>query len=275
MGSTSPWSRRSLPYWTEMHYLDCTSHETALASVSKILQVTQTELADGLATIRWDDDDEIAPGMKYPDLWNRCRREWLTQVLPEELGCEERLEDFGTCWFHATRIPKTTDYGVHGLLPNQDVQSVLLDVLKTMFKEEGLPGSWDTLSTSAEKSMVLTARHDPDDNGPHGWLVREYLLQGGAEGRGYLEIPEYVALFCRAMPGVGSQLEDLYKAKTHQGIVKFRVVQRRFRNLALQTAVWYLHRKAHGNGLDRSCAQGVSCNGKAVPPEDVFPIEWL
>lgn len=180
-------------------------------------------------------------------------------------------------WFHATRIPTTTTYQ-DGLLPTPAMRPRLLGALRELAISEGFcsEAEWQAhvpLLSSEELAWKHSLRQF--DDGPHGFLVREVILDpGDIPVFDYTSEPEYIRCLCSGFPGdLGAQLLAAYKETSRPAIVPFRSRQ----HLAgvLPCALRYIRAKLLGRSLYTECNRGFSGEGHAIPSHDVFPIEWL
>ena len=108
------------------------------------------------------------------------------------------------------------------------------------------------------------------NEGPFAFLVRDALLlrdQMGAN-HDFLGIPEIVEDICLCYEMMfGYCLRARFSEATKPCIVKFK--SRAPRPDALAAALMYVHRKAKGQELERSCNTSYSGEGVAVPPHDI------
>ncbi|GJM43493.1 MAG: hypothetical protein DHS20C21_03350 [Gemmatimonadota bacterium] len=164
------------------------------------------------------------------------------------------------------------------MLPTPLMRKRLLETLHNLARELDLcsEAEWERM-VSTMSSQQLRWKHSlpAADDGPHGFLTREVILDPGELPIfDYTYAPEYLQNLCSAFPqDVGTTLLAAYRDRTSRAIVKFRSSE----HLAgvIPCAVTYARVRLSGQPLREGCSHGFSGSGTPIPSEDVIGIEWL
>jgi len=180
-------------------------------------------------------------------------------------------------WFHATRIPTTTNYE-DGLLPTTAMRTKLLSELERLAIGGGLcsKSQWQTnLSCLSSKDLSWKNSLEKFDDGPHGFLIREVIIDpGDINIYDYTQEPEYIRCLCSGFPDkLGGKLITAYRNNSRAAIIPFRSRH----NLVgvLPCVIEYIRTKLAGGILHNGCNRGFSGEGVSVMADDVLSIEWL
>jgi hypothetical protein len=182
-------------------------------------------------------------------------------------------------WFHATRIPRDVTYQ-EGLLPTPEMAPRLLRLLHELAIGNGMcsEAEWQAavraLASSTSRELSWKRSLGSFDDGPHGFLVREAIIDpGDIPLFDYTAEPEYVRCLCDGFPDIGARLRSAYRRTTRRAIVPFRSRSHLVR--VIPCALRYIHAKLLNSTLHPGCSRGFTGQGHAIPAADVFPVEWL
>jgi hypothetical protein len=246
--------------------LRCYDSITALESLVALFRVAPDDLAAALPlAARAAEADQHTP---YP-------AKLLVPALAAALGRPPAAPSRIHC-FHRTRIFDPDEIVQHGLLPLSQLIDGLWDRMGQLAPEVA-PERFAALRRTVEEGhvdalsyrarMKLATR----DDGPHGALVRDVLLDPSSN---FVRIPENICFAARGVLGV--DLEPRYERVTMSCIVEFSVAPDDL-DQALAAACWYVEATLR-DGADPTAGDthwNYNGNGVAVPPGDIVAVETL
>lgn len=250
--------------------LDCETSESALLSVSEILD---------LASI------DLTKFFKSFDLWNYVEEhgygvedagELLFKTLLTQVNCEWGFSH--TTWFHMTRCLPTEEFK-EGLKTYSGIIDYIWDLLFEINPRDITHSEWDILRKSMESNMSshLGIYHDcrtrsDAQEGPYGILVPE-LRSGNPliKQDHYLEeAPEIVSHICQ----YDCNLLAEYKKVTKPCIVKFETTDNELCHLS--TALLYVYESQLSEPqFSNFHNAGYSGNGISVPHDQIKKVIFL
>lgn len=248
--------------------LDCHTPETAMQSLVSILGIRTDELRERF----------IAFDLESYFKMTGCREEVedvLLRLAAGSEGCISKPSD--TCWFHAARVPSTTDFESRGILPVSQNADALWTTLRSVDPQPPGDADWLEFRTHVEEGRIghwswLYAIKQKYP-GPFAFLIREELDHfGDTRSVDYFACPESIADICHCYAEVfHRELLAAYQAATTPCVVKFvdtRPAQ------TLGTVARYLYEHVQG-GPAYECNICFDSSGVAIAPEQILDVEWL
>jgi hypothetical protein len=246
--------------------LDCDSFDTALKSVSQIVDCSPEDL---LARLRSFDFDSLSPHQ-------RREREYEDLLTFHTLGCDPDALPVPPAihWFHATRVPVTTTFK-DGILPLLMVQEQIWDFLRKLATQWLTTTEWRDFRmrmSTGESWWPYNLKQQLD--GPFGFLCREIIFTPKEfSHHDYLGIPEIVEDICGHLHyPIREALIEKYKATAHPCIVKFRSTVPC--SYVLVKALMYLHIVATRGKPCMGCNTCFDGEGTPVPFNEILRIDW-
>jgi hypothetical protein len=249
--------------------LDCASYQTALVSLSRVFGVS--DLVDHIRRFSAQTPDDT-------DLVGRTRGEALFAFLSDLHGAPAMPGR--TRWFHATRVPRDTDFS-DGLLPRSLALPRVWRCLGTLAREWISSDEWQKFEkdyprrapTASASHMWLGASAD----GPYAFLVRHHALNACVIGhRDFLALlPEGVEDICRTFDGEpDGRLRKGYLRMTAPCVVTFTVDGSDEKCLA--GALGYLEACVSGRPqTTNDCWYYYSPGGTAIPRSAIDRVHWV
>lgn len=248
--------------------LDCGSFHSAVESSAALLGTTGTELLKQLNAF---DCESVSTA-------DRCKHPYDDLLKKTLRGERSELPAPPVIyWFHATRVAPDTRFE-DGIQPLSQVLDRVWAFLGCLASAWSTPTEWLAFRNGMRGQFAdqyarkVASRFN---QGPFAFLVRDALLlrdQMGAN-HDFLGIPEIVEDICLCYEMMfGHCLRARFSEATKPCIVKFKSTGPR--PDALAAALMYVHRKAKGQELERSCNTCYSGEGVAVPPGDIVQVEW-
>jgi hypothetical protein len=249
--------------------LDCSTPESALDSLGTVLGLQEAELRR-FATRELD--------WGHPELFEG-------RVLLNAFGLTDDTvpQPDAVRWFHATRVPRGTDFAV-GILPfNRAYDEVIWPSLRAL--GEGMVGAdkWAEfaagLSTSKSTDahrLYLKRRDGGLWQGPFAHLLRQRAVEGYElpDHRTYTVAPEMVEELAREFEDrFHLPLLEAYQATTGPCIVSF--TQENPDRDVIGKALGYVYLSLRAEDPPRWCDPCFSGRGEAVPKAIIDDIVWL
>jgi hypothetical protein len=248
--------------------LDCGSFHSAVESSATLLGITGTELLKRLNAFDWE-------SVSIAERCNHTYEDLLMKTLHGERS--ELPAPPVIYWFHATRVAPDTTFE-DGIQPLSQVLDRVWAFLGSLASAWSSPTDWLAFRSGMRGQFADQYARKlayQFNEGPFAFLVRDALLlrdQMGAN-HDFLGIPEIVEDICLCYEMMfGYRLRARFSEATKPCVVKFK--SRAPRPDALAAALMYVHRKAKGQELERSCNTCYSGEGVAVPPHDIVQVEW-
>jgi hypothetical protein len=184
-------------------------------------------------------------------------------------------------FFHGTRAFDPQSFVSRGLLPMSMVLDEIWHEIKALANDVA-EAEFDSFRQGLEEGPIedLTYRHrrrmGASDDGPHGVLVRDVLVNADAYGSSteFLQVPEIIGDICFAAHNeLKVDLEERFLRATTSCIVEFAVEPREI-DKALAAACWYAD-AAIRNTTAGDLAFHNFGDGLAVPPGRIVCVEVL
>lgn len=246
--------------------LDCTTLESATASLAGLFGVEASDLENTLSSFAVD--------------WDGAAPE-ETQIL-EALGFASSQElplPEATRWFHATRAPRQRAF-TDGLLPTSAALPQLWKDLEVVAQQWTSPAEWAAYRESFVASGRFYAHQfhskaiAPGWQGPFAFLVRDAALGHHRGHKQFTRICEALEDMCADYQEVfGHPLRTAYEASTAPCLVVFTAPGGGRGAVTAATVFVYrsLWKLSHGLSSN-TCYSG---KGTAVPPSWIERVEWL
>lgn len=248
-----------------MKILDCHTFDSALLTLSRIIDTDPNALMEKLRSFKTDE---------WPDA-PRC-------YLWQQLVGEDRPFD-GVDWFHLTRVMSPDSFRQSGILPLNEMLEPIWAMIFDLIGERLTAVNKDRFRVEVESAgddshsawLYQLKVNDSIHWGPHGMLVRDAAFRASdLSNHDYLAAPEIIEDICTCYAewhGKGL-LTDFY-ARTKPCVVKFRAGNDR--PDALQAALMYLWATVQGQEL---CREGNTCfdaHGQRILPDQIVGIETI
>ena len=184
-------------------------------------------------------------------------------------------------WFHGTRALPTIKFE-DGIRPLNEIIDQIWDNLFSLASHTVSISQWHAFRSSLESDLPgeianrYRARiNNQDDCGPHGVLVKEFLLRAPElDVVDYLRSPETIEDICSVFQEkFGKDLFYLFNQASKPCIVSFR--DSFHGEGALYRAIYYLYSKFKGYELDHNCNTCFSSNPTAIPRCQIVSIEYF
>lgn len=247
--------------------LNCSSPETALASVSDLIGLPSDAFRRKLLKVALNWSHQTVP----PE-------DQLVQALG--YGGERDLPTPSAIrWFHATRAPIGTTFE-EGLLPTTEALPKLWHSVATVAMQQQSEEDWAAyqLSFDREDRHFSAQFHQkaiaPGWEGPFAFLVRDAALGRCGRHKNFTTICETLEDICADYEdATGYQLRAAYEAATRGCLVVFT----RPGNWpgAVRAALNYLHRSLRNEEQSLACNINYAGHGVTVPHAWIDEIEWL
>lgn len=248
-----------------MRTLDCHDVESTFTSLEAIFGLNRQELTRFL--------DNCDPKPSDIDV-----EQWPKYTLSRLVDLEEADTKYGsTYWFHLTRAPEDSNFSK--LLPLSQALPDILKQLADLFRDRVDEDTWETFERRVLEDEISVPnldlrRESKEQQGPFGWLIRDYPLENSNVRDYSSKPPEAVEDLIGVISGrfdlCLSELTKDYIRNTHAYIVKFETDDTSKKNLA--AALYYLLCKRKGMGLTFNCA--TSCSGESSTVSSVNVEEY-
>jgi hypothetical protein len=243
--------------------LDCSSVEVAKASVAVVVQMSVSDL-----TARLESFDSDSYLRDHPDEVFDYETVLAFHVVGRGRTAVSHPDEI--VWFHATRVPRDTNFRSRGLLPLKACISDLHEHVTSIARELGIERNvGETSGSYAAKLNRLNIQ------GPSASLLMDAAVNPGSTHRNFLESPEIVEDIAREIAGFepANDILNRYRESTEACVVSFR--SREARPDVVSRTLAYLHSSMRG-GSDpvfwNTCFDGA---GQAVPPADIVDVQWI
>ena len=217
------------------------------------------------------------------DLEAHCK-DLRTREQPDDVllrigldGQERVWEPAEICWFHATRVPRSTDFRARGILPVSQSANTLWATLRAIDPQPPADSEWAQFRSLVESGQLgewadkyAIKQKLP---GPFAFLIREELDHFGETGSvDYFAAPETIEDICLCYEMVfGPDLLGTYRAATRPCVVKF-VDPRPER--VMGTVARYIYAQEHGEDAHdvNTC---FDSKGIAIRPDQILDVQWI
>lgn len=263
-----------------MKILNCEDLENTYKSLEEILGIKEFQFR------LLFDDINIEGFYKREELFTKVR----SLATSEEFDC--------VYWFHATRVPLTTDFS-QGILPLQEVIELIWDFLYSLVKTDISSETWNEFKKYMNSPKVSQRNDDfgvrvmvfqqrTKKNhlcGPYASLIKDYILSSSGESyRKYLNKSEIIEDICICFDAIHNiDLKKKYQEHSKPCIVTFRncftntnvVEEIRNKEKYLATAVYYLYSNHKKNEIDGSNFSDFDNKGVLVKQSDIIKVECI
>ena len=242
--------------------LDCDTFETALQSVSAILNIPGDEL---LNRLRDFDYEAIPENEKRQHDYEPRLIAYSTGRADHELPTPAIVH-----WFHATRVAPHSDFK-EGILPVPMMKERLWTGLGELASEWVTAEDWAEFRQNIGGAYRLKMRWD----GPFAFVCRDIIFRWEkCHHHDYLGVPEIVEDICNSFTDkFGYPLMDKFVDATKPCIVKFR--SSKPRPDAVGKALMYIHLLAQpGNDRIGGCVTCIDNGGEPIKRSDILRIDW-
>lgn len=233
--------------------LDCSSYESAKASVSRIFNTDETTLIGALKTLPPYQDTSQSPSTH------------IYQQIFLKIGSP--IDDFKTIWFHGTRVDSPASFHLDGILPKSVMKPKLKATLASLV---------DGLAHSGRNpfSLSLAGKQTKADEGPFAVLFKDVAIHAPEANHSYIEAPEMVEDIAGSLLGENYHLlVERYKKITKPYIVSF---VEQSSGYELPCVLWYIHLIENGETFIDAASIANTCfnaGGKLMAPQQIHKIE--
>lgn len=248
-----------------MLILDCHNVNQTYSSLASILDLRRGKIDKFLSNC--DPESVLGPDpFDWPDD--------LFGHLKEQMSIEPKYS--ATYWFHLTRLPAGTDFS-EGLRPLHETLHDILEFLGDMVADRVGNGSLKSFKKSVlngeiESGTLQLRSESSQQQGPFGWLVRDFAFHQSPKRDYFRSLPEAVEDLIGTIEGYfGIDLESKYREHSNSFIVKFQTSDSSETHLS--AALYYLWALQQGDGLSDQCAIHCSMHGQRVPASDIIEVE--
>jgi hypothetical protein len=243
--------------------LDCENYNSMILSLEAIFNASGKDIISFLQNI---------------DLKKICRNSGeiknYDEILFDEFIKEFKLDNSKVIyanWFHNTRTLKNSAFS-EGILPSQMAINKIEVLLNKICEEVHIPIKNKDLSLCP----IIKAKTNCSINqGPWGWLIRDFSFEIPEGIHDYLKIPELVEdiLSFKYRDKYDLLIHEFQKATT-KCIVKFKS-DREFHHQRLSKVINYLYHKEKKEDMDWRCNANFSNNGNIIKPEMILKIDYF
>lgn len=235
--------------------LNCTNYDTALESLAKVFNVSESVIISVLQEVKPFDHLSQPP------------EDVLYDHMCSEIGDPSR--NLKVIWFHGTRIEDKNLFRKHGLLTKTKARRFIESRLRQM--ADGLEKRG-----SNPFAMSLFGKDGPHDEGPFAFLIREVAIKAPPPCHNYLDSPEIVEDIAGMLLGQNYQeLVDRFKSVTKPCVVSFLAEPRGYE---LAHVILYVKLVLDGElELDAGSAANTffDSEGVVVSPERIQNVEII
>ncbi|MCR9227965.1 MAG: hypothetical protein NXH90_11145 [Flavobacteriaceae bacterium] len=247
----------------EILILDCENYNSLILSLEAIFNASGKDMISFLQKI----------DLKQICLNNREAKDYY-EILFDEFIKEFKLDDSKIIyanWFHNTRTLKDSEFS-EGILPSQKAIVKIETLLNSILKETNIPINNKNLS---QCSTIQGKINSKVNQGPWGWLIRDFSFENTVGIHNYLNVPGLVEDIVKfKYPNNYDSLISLFQNKTMKCVVKFKS-DTLFHPKKLSKVISYLYHKVKNEEMDYRCNANFSNNGYIIKPEMILKIDYL
>lgn len=242
--------------------LDCENFDSILDSLSNIFNSNKPEILSYLNEVSLD------------EIWRKSKKErYAYEYLFEHFKQKFKIRKsiiIKAYWFHNTRVLKSTDFK-EGILPLEKaiikVEEIIEKVIRNLDKSIKL----DYLTNSTATIHKLNSDYD---QGPWGFLIKEFAFENANGIHDYLSVPELVEDIIRfRYPEEYDFILNEYQKFTTKCIVKFKS-DRTFHPDTLAYVINYLYHKINNLEMNYQCNTNISNFRKTIPFFNILEINY-
>tara|TARA_R110000744_G_scaffold203548_1_gene322459 strand:+ start:62 stop:829 length:768 start_codon:yes stop_codon:yes gene_type:complete len=243
-----------------------------------------------------DFENETSTFNSLNNIWNASQDE-ITSFLKSKI-LKKKLEDFPSgnhfhdvlfkefnkefdsdfskkitaYWFHNTRVTDKTDFK-EGILPLDKMVDKVHNQINNFITDLNLTTSNKSLE---ESSMIQRKLNSNYDNGPWGFLIRNFALEKVDGIHNYLSLPEIVEdiVYYKYPFNQAQQILKEFKNATVPCIVKFKS-SKEIHPEKLSSVINYLFHKLNNEKIDGNCNSNISLMGEKINFDSIIKIEFL
>lgn len=236
-----------------MRMLDCSSIDSARASLASLLGMREGELRRRLRAISIPADEEP-----------------VSALATGFAGSEEALPlPSAVRWFHASRVTDAECFARAGILTKAEVAGRLRPTLEALARGLTRRGAYLNEGSASAKRTI-------NDEGPFAFLIRTVAVQASGATHDYTGAPELVEdLSGELLGGNCGLLVERFQRSSKPCIVSFRGAGERHH---VARALWYVYLVELGEQEEDAASAANTCydgEGVAVPVGDIVDVEWL
>jgi hypothetical protein len=246
------------------HRFRAASVEDALASLASVFGAPPASVCHALPNAVAEVNDVLSD-----------RDLALVEVLSHRLGALRTPERIH--YFHGTRLIEPDLVRWHGLLPHDQVLSLLWRQLGELARRHVTTSDWRAFRTDMTAGLCgpPTYLRPAVERGPYGLLVRDVFLDPeGWHSVDYLDAPEAVADICQAaQERFGIDLASFYRQQAIPCIVEFAVRSvATYVEEAVASPAWFVESASRGeHPLD--ALHSFDGHGTPVPAGAIVAID--
>lgn len=246
----------------DINILDCENKDSILTSLESIFNTERNKI---LTVLRNLDINEV---------YKRSNQ--------EKFGYEHLYDEFlkyfqldtkkiKAFWFHNTRVFEGCKFE-EGILPLKLVLPRIERLVDDVVVKLGL----DLNKCNATDSYQISHKYNSNvNNGPWGFLIRDFALEVPSGINDYLKLPEMVDDIVRFKYSTWyDAIINQYMKNTIPCIVKFKT-DREFNHDKLVYIINYLYNKTNGINLCHNSNTNYSNGGNTITKDDIIRIEYL
>ncbi|TGK41515.1 hypothetical protein [Leptospira andrefontaineae] len=235
--------------------LDCSSPESTKCSLSRIFNVSETQLIIFIRSINLNDNNYQPP---EDVLYGHVRKQFGAPA-----------SSIKVVWFHGTRAEDQKSFYEYGILPKTLAKKFIEPRLKELAAGLERKGS-------NPFSMSLMGKQSTDDEGPFAFLIKDVAIHAPGAHHSYIRAPEMVEDISGSLLGENFfQLVSRYQNTTIPYIVTFIADSKGYE---LPHALWYLKLIENGTSSIEAADAANTCfcaDGNTILPEQIRSVEQI
>ena len=242
--------------------LDCENFDSILDSLSNIFNTDKSKILSYLNDVSLD------------EIWEKSRKErWAYEYLFEHFKQQFKINKsiiIKAYWFHNTRVLKGADF-IEGILPLEKAIIKIEEIIKKVI--QNLDKSIK-IDNSTHSTATIHKLNSDYDQGPWGFLIKEFAFEKVNGIHNYLNVPELVEDILRfRYPEKYDLILNEYQKTTTKCIVKFKS-DRDFHPDNLKYVINYLYHKINNLEMSDKCNANISNFRKTIPNVNILEVNY-
>lgn len=242
--------------------LDCECLDYILDSLSNIFNTDKSEILSYFNNVNLD------------EIWEKSQKErYAYEYLFEDFKQKFKIHKYiiiKACWFHNTRVLKGNDF-IEGILPLEKAIIKIEEIIEKVIQNLNKSFKVENLNNSTATIHKLNSDYD---QGPWGFLIKEFAFENVNGIHNYLNVPELVEDILRFRYPINYDLIlNEYQKITTKCIVKFKS-DRDFHPDTLAYVVNYLYHKTNNLEMNYQCNTNISNFRKTIPHINILEINY-
>lgn len=242
--------------------LDCECFDSILDSLSNIFNTDKSEILSYFNDVSLNEVWEKS-------LKERYAFEYLFEDFKQKFKIHKSII-IKAYWFHNTRVLKGNDF-IEGILPLEKAIIKIEEIIEKVIQNLDKSFKIENLNNSTATIHKLNSDYD---QGPWGFLIKEFAFENANGIHDYLNVPELVEDILRfRYPKEYDFILNEYQKITTKCIVKFKS-DRAFHPDTLAYVINYLYHKINNLEMNYQCNTNISNFRKTIPYCNILEINY-